>query len=193
MTGEIKKEENNQESNHFLAPRKKINPKLYHTANAVSTKKNDQELNHILERLKDKGSVAYNYINGTVFDSIQEHGTKAEDYQRMYKKLTLAGILIGAAVPVVAIFSNAPMPAKISMTVLSSASTAINVVLQTFQYQQVGIAHQRVKKDLLEIVDRYSMNAEPFAKCATPKEAQDMLVEMCEAAMKRDCDSPEEK
>ena len=142
-----------------------------------------QGLEYFIDPLEKSDPDLYSYIMDTVADQMEFYGTASRKNKTLYERWTIASIVVGALIPVVAIFSNAPTPAKILIAALGTGSTAISTVLATFQYKELWLNYRKTREDLLRILRCYFTDVEPFVQMDNRGEKRALLIRRCEDIM----------
>lgn len=132
-----------------------------------------------LERMQE-GSTK-DYIECRLLDQMQWYDRKSAEKQRRFKVLSLAAIVINAAIPVVMLLSEYGVAVRVGIAAFSAAAGAIGAVVNLCRYQDLWVQYRAGCEYLEGVLYRYFMHIGEFAPVADdPVQCDRLLQSLCE-------------
>ena len=123
-----------------------------------------------------------NYLLDRVLPQMTWYGRKSAQYQKMYYRLMVATIVLGALIPIFSLLAHPVVVALLGVSV-----TAINAYLALRKYHELWVSYSNVREDLLHTLYCYFNRAGVFAKKdSTQAELDVLLVDTCENAFSKE-------
>lgn len=140
----------------------------------------------IIEQLKYvENDKTKDYIQNRLLDQINYYASSSRKSKTNYQHLMTASIVIGAAIPVTAVFVNDTLPIKLLIAFLGAAVTAINAILSMQNYRDLWLAHRGIRQGLERILYFYFNNVGIFSE-GTRDEKDARLVSICEGELNQE-------
>lgn len=125
-----------------------------------------------------------NYIVGRLINQIIWYDTKAIEKQKKYKFLTIASIILTAAIPVLALFTNFDygIVATVLITLFGTVSSAILSIINFCEFHKLWIQYRSNCEILKSILHRYFIQGKETSEKG--KESNlNLLILNCESYM----------
>lgn len=121
------------------------------------------------------------YIEERVIDQIVWYDQKSSEKQTRFKQLTILSIALNAIIPIVVLFTDYSVAAKILVTALSSSAGSINTIITLCGYKDLWIQYRSNCELLKSTLHRFFLRAGEFQRIADdPAALMDALVVNCE-------------
>ena len=119
------------------------------------------------------------YIEYRLLDQIKYYGGSSRNSKSKYQILMTASIIVGALIPITAVFVRDALPIKLLIAILGAAVTAINALLSMYNYRDLWETHRGIRQGLERILYFYFNDVDIFSE-GTQDEKDTRLINICE-------------
>lgn len=121
------------------------------------------------------------YIVERIIDQIKWYDKKSTEKQSRYKRLTIASVILNAAIPITVLLSDNNIVIKLLVATLSSASGAITAIIAVCGYKDLWVQYRSNCELLKSTLHRFFLCAGEFRHLKDDDNALlDALVVCCE-------------
>lgn len=138
-----------------------------------------------LDKMPD--SSLKNYIISRVINQIDWYDRKSIDKQEMYKRLSVASIILNGVIPIAVLLSDYGIIIKLIIATLSSAAGIINTIVALGNYKDLWVQYRLNCETLKSILYRFFLRSGEFKGLDIDDPAlHNTLVTCCEELMAKE-------
>ena len=141
----------------------------------------DKALRELIENVENERT--RDYLKNRIIPQLDWYDSKSIECRQWYVRLMTASIVLGALIPIVAVFSSAGTLMKTLTAALGAGITAINAYLALHNYRDLWLTYRHTCESLLRTLYCYFNDAGLFTPNHNPIPKDTYLVNLCEEAL----------